>query len=79
MCDLLDLLQEMNVQLAGHTHLPGPTPSPTDAAVFRSQAAKTALISSALWAIIMRKVQNRLYELVVVLCLDCVLILRYNL
>ena len=53
-CDLLDLVQEMNVQLAGHAHLPGPMPSPIDAAVFRSQAAKTALMSSALWTITMR-------------------------
>ncbi|WP_370688613.1 hypothetical protein [Pseudomonas bubulae] len=37
-CDLLDLVQEMNTQLAGHTHLPGPTPSPTDAAAFTSKA-----------------------------------------
>ncbi|CAI8949928.1 Gp5 domain-containing protein [Pseudomonas sp. IT-P44] len=33
-CDMLDLLQQMNIQLAGHTHAPGPTPSPTDAASF---------------------------------------------
>jgi len=25
-CDLINLVQEMNVQLAGHTHIPGPTP-----------------------------------------------------
>ncbi len=30
LCDLLDLVQEMNIQLAGHTH--GPTPPPSNAA-----------------------------------------------
>ena len=33
-CDMLDLLQLMNTQLAAHTHVPGPTPSPSDAAQF---------------------------------------------
>lgn len=33
-CDLLDLVKEMNTQLAEHTHLPGSTPGPTDAALF---------------------------------------------
>ena len=37
-CDLLDLVQEMNTQLAGHTHLPGPTPSPIDAVGFLNRA-----------------------------------------
>ncbi len=32
LCDLLDLVKEMNIQLAGHTH--GPTPPPGNAAVF---------------------------------------------
>ncbi|URM27337.1 phage baseplate assembly protein V [Pseudomonas frederiksbergensis] len=39
-CDVLDLLQQMNTQLAAHTHVPGPTPSPTDAAVFTAKAAQ---------------------------------------
>jgi hypothetical protein len=46
-CDTLDLLQQMNTQLAAHTHVPGPTPSPTDAAAFiakASQASALALI-----------------------------------
>ena len=42
-CDLLDLVQEMNTQLAGHTHLPGPTPSIADATVF---IANATLVSS---------------------------------
>jgi hypothetical protein len=38
-CDMLDLLQQMNTQLAAHTHIPGPSPSPIDAAAFTSRAA----------------------------------------
>ncbi|MFC3939155.1 hypothetical protein CCU68_22010 [Pseudomonas gingeri NCPPB 3146 = LMG 5327] len=37
-CDMLDLLQKMNTQLAAHTHLPGPAPSPADATAFTNQA-----------------------------------------
>ncbi|WP_216891438.1 hypothetical protein [Pseudomonas putida] len=44
LCDLLDLVQEMNVQLAIHTH--GPTPIPSNAVAF-SQAEASALILSA--------------------------------
>ena len=39
LCDTLDLLQEMNKQLATHTHVPGPTPSPVDAAAFTAKAS----------------------------------------
>lgn len=35
-CDLLDLVQEMNTQLASHTH--GPTPVPGNASVFLSNS-----------------------------------------
>ncbi|KPN91691.1 hypothetical protein [Pseudomonas nunensis] len=42
LCDLLDLVQQMNTQLAAHTHQPGPTPSPTDAALFTTKAASAA-------------------------------------
>jgi len=38
-CDTLDLLKEMNTQLAAHTHVPGPMPSPADATVFTANAA----------------------------------------
>lgn len=41
-CDLLDLVQQMNSQLAGHTH--GPTPVPANAAVFTSNAGKASLL-----------------------------------
>lgn len=36
LCDLLDLVQQMNTQLASHTH--GPTPPPGNAAAFTSAA-----------------------------------------
>ncbi|MBD8668385.1 hypothetical protein OQ519_20935 [Pseudomonas lurida] len=36
LCDFLDLVQQMNSQLAGHTH--GPTPPPTNAAAFTANA-----------------------------------------
>lgn len=43
LCDLLDLVQEMNLQLAGHVH--GPTPVPNNAAAF-AQAGALALALS---------------------------------
>ncbi|MGP5351773.1 hypothetical protein [Pseudomonas helleri] len=48
LCDLLDLVQEMNVQLAGHTHVPGPTPGPTDATGFTAKAAKALALAAQL-------------------------------
>ena len=47
-CDMLDMLQQMNTQLAAHTHLPGPTPSPTDAAAFTTKASQAAGLASKL-------------------------------
>ena len=44
-CDMLDLLQQVNTQLAAHTHVPGPTPSPTDAAAFTTKAAQALALS----------------------------------
>lgn len=38
-CDTLDLLQEMNTQLAAHTHVPGAAPSPGDVSTFIAKAA----------------------------------------
>lgn len=38
LCDLLDLVQEMNSQLAGHVH--GPTPPPGNAAAFGTAAVQ---------------------------------------
>ena len=51
-CDLLDLVQEMNMQLAAHTHLPGPgpgpAPSPADAVVFTAKATQAGLLAERL-------------------------------
>lgn len=44
-CDTLDLLQQMNTQLAAHTHVPGPTPSPSDAAAFVNNAVLASTLS----------------------------------
>ncbi|MEE1888244.1 hypothetical protein [Pseudomonas carassii] len=38
LCDLLDLVQEMNTELAGHVH--GPTPPPGNAAAFSGAAVR---------------------------------------
>lgn len=45
-CDLLDLVQDMNTQLAAHQH--GPTPVPSNAAAFTADAAKAALLIAKL-------------------------------
>lgn len=47
-CDTLTLLQEMNIQLAAHTHLPGPIPSPSDAAGFTTKATEAAALNTKL-------------------------------
>lgn len=44
-CEIFDLLQQMNLQLAQHTHLPGPAPSPGDAGQFTAKATKAAGIA----------------------------------
>ncbi|MEB0106299.1 hypothetical protein [Pseudomonas sp. MH9.3] len=46
LCDLLDLVQQMNVQLASHTH--GPTPVPGNAAVFTGKAAEVLQLKGLL-------------------------------
>ncbi|MBF0639770.1 hypothetical protein [Pseudomonas protegens] len=48
LCDLLDLVQEMNTQLAAHTHVPGPTPAPADAAAFTAKAVTALQLSAKL-------------------------------
>ena len=45
-CDTLDLLQEMNTELAIHTH--GPTPPPGNAVIFNSGAAKSKSLNQQL-------------------------------
>lgn len=48
LCDLLDLVEQMNTQLAAHTHLPGPTPSPADAAAFTAKAGSARTLATKL-------------------------------
>ena len=48
MCDVLDLLQQMNTQLAAHTHVPGSIPSPTDATAFTAKAALAVAFANKL-------------------------------
>lgn len=48
LCDLADLVQRMNTQLAVHTHVPGPTPSPIDATVFDSYLQTAFLLGGKL-------------------------------
>jgi hypothetical protein len=50
-CDVLDLLQQMNTQLAAHTHVPGPAPSPVDAAAFTAKATQSGLLNVKLKSI----------------------------
>lgn len=50
-CDTLELVLAMNVQLASHTHVPGPTPSLSDATAFESKAQKAILLLSSLSSI----------------------------
>ncbi|KPW19345.1 Uncharacterized protein ALO90_02760 [Pseudomonas amygdali pv. aesculi] len=45
-CDLLDLVQDMNTQLAAHTH--GSTPVPGNAAAFTAAAGNVAVLSAKL-------------------------------
>jgi hypothetical protein len=47
-CDTLDLLQQMNTQLAAHTHVPGPAPSPSDASAFTAKASQALALASKL-------------------------------
>ncbi|WP_431078089.1 hypothetical protein [Pseudomonas siliginis] len=51
LCDLIDIVGRMNIQLAAHTHLPGPTPSPTDALMFTTSASETTLLFNKLMSI----------------------------
>lgn len=50
LCDLLDLVQQMNTQLASHTH--GPTPPPNNAATFTANSTITENLSTLLKPII---------------------------
>ena len=52
-CDLLGIVQEMNTQLAGHTHVPGTVPSQTDAAAFNANASNARLMAEKLQSVIL--------------------------
>lgn len=45
MCDLIDLISEMNTLLSLHTHVPGSIPSPSHSSGFQSMAANATLLS----------------------------------
>jgi hypothetical protein len=45
LCDLLDLIGDMNTQLASHTHLPGPKPATVDASSFMEKAMVATRLS----------------------------------
>jgi hypothetical protein len=49
--DMLDLLQQMNIQLAAHTHVPGTAPSPGDASALNSKALHAQAVNEKLKAI----------------------------
>ncbi|MNP75250.1 hypothetical protein D3C76_1722790 [compost metagenome] len=46
LCDLLDLVAQMNSQIAGHIH--AASPPPTNAAAFTDNAATAAVLSGQL-------------------------------
>jgi len=46
LCDLLELVQQMNAQLAGHTH--GPTPVPSNSAMFTGYATEVLQLKGIL-------------------------------
>lgn len=47
-CDALELLQQLNMQLAAHTHVPGPKPAPSDIAAFTANAVKAEALAAEL-------------------------------
>lgn len=51
LCDLLDLVEKMNIQLAAHTHMPGPAPAAKDATAFTKSAYKASDLLATLISI----------------------------
>lgn len=51
LCDLLDLVQQMNTQMAAHTHVPGPAVSPSDATKFIANASTAENLAISLKSI----------------------------
>jgi len=50
-CELLDLVEHMNLELAEHTH--GPTPAPTNAGLFTSAGAKARALANKVKPIVL--------------------------
>lgn len=48
LCDLIDLVEQMNIQLASHTHQPGPAPSPSNAAGFTANGGTAKTLANQL-------------------------------
>ncbi|WP_152219709.1 hypothetical protein [Pseudomonas sp. SCB32] len=48
LCSLIDLVEQLATQLASHAHVPGPAPTPSDAAQFSAKAAQAALLGGQL-------------------------------
>lgn len=53
LCDLLDLVQQMNMQLAAHTHVSGPAPSQSDISGFTSKSAQALALTAKLKPLIL--------------------------
>lgn len=51
LCDLLDLVQQMNTQMAAHAHVPGPAVSPSDATKFIANASTAESLAVSLKSI----------------------------
>jgi len=54
LCDLIDLVDAMNSQLATHTHTPGPTPSSADTSQFSEKSIRAKQLVSKLKSITAR-------------------------
>ena len=54
-CDLLDLVQEMNTQLAGHTH--GPSPVPANPLAFNAAALNASSLLSTVGNVTMKNLK----------------------
>jgi hypothetical protein len=50
-CDILSLLEQMNSQLASHTHVSGPLPSPSDVSAFTVKAVEAKNLAAKLHTI----------------------------
>lgn len=61
-CDLLDLVQDMNTQLAAHTH--GPTPVPGNATAFSAHSSRAEILSGVLRAITIRAISGNKKKLI---------------